>query len=121
MYLDEICFPEEDPYVGEDVLHWVIWDVDKPVAYCSLRSTGYGEIFMARSGVLPKYRGMGLHRRMIKHRIRYARRKSFKKIYTYAEHSNPASINNLMRCGFQYYNPDYAFAGKEFLYFCRDL
>jgi GNAT superfamily N-acetyltransferase len=121
MYLDNECFPGEDSYIGEDVTHWVMWDGDKPVAYCSLRLCKYGEVFMARAGVLNSHRGRGLHRRMIKARLQFAKRKGYKHAVTYVEKFNPASVNNLMRCGFKYYNPDYEYAGKDFLYFILEL
>jgi len=102
--LDRQCLPGCVWYPGE--YWWLAWHKDEPVGYAGLarshqwRNCGY----LCRSGVLPEYRGLGLHRRMIRTRISFARSLGWEYLFTDTR-QNCASANNLIHCGFRLYDP----------------
>lgn len=105
----------------------VYWLVKTPagraVGFCSVRptTTDLDTVFLSRAGILPEARGLGLHRRMISVRLRWARKNGFKRAITYAQRDNIQSAVNLLRCGFMLYDPDYRWVGDSYLYFLIDL
>jgi len=84
------------------------------VAYCGVLASEKVAIFV-RAWVRKKYRGKGYQRKMIKARIA-AVKKSCNVVITYTMPDNVVSSNNLIRCGFKMYTPEYAYAGREMLY-----
>lgn len=72
-------------------------------------------VYLSRAGVTHKHRGNGLQRRLIRVRVAYGRRLGRGAI-TYTVHANPKSVNNLIACGFRYYEPQNAWAGRDMLY-----
>ena len=97
---------------------WVIEDAGQIIAYCgSLYSEGV--CIFVRAWVYKPYRGKGLQSKMIKTRLKAAKR-CFKAI-TYVYYDNVHSINNLIKNGFLTYTPQYGYAGKEFIYFYKDI
>lgn len=93
------------------------------VAFCGLRelSSSPGVWFLCRAGVLEAYRGKGLQKRMIRLRLRYAKAHRGKLAITYTTKENFASANSLISCGFRLYDPEWAWAGREMLYWQKDL
>jgi len=97
---------------------WVIEDNNQIIAYCgSLYSEGV--CIFIRAWVYKPYRGNWLQSKMIKARLRAA--SGCYKAITYVYYDNSQSINNLIRNGFLTYNPQYQYAGKEFIYFYKSL
>jgi len=97
---------------------WVIVDNDIIVAYCG---SWYSEgvCMMNRAWVYKPYRGKGLQRRMIATRVKAADQKDCTVVITYTTVDNPISSNNLIRMGFNIYDPCYKYAGKGMNYFKR--
>lgn len=110
-----------DDYFEDDprTRYWVAWDDTKPVAFCGIRPVKYDKntAFLNCAGVLDTYRGMGIHKRMIKIRINWAKRNDFTTLITYAHIENPASCNALISCGFRLYRPESLWAEYDFNYF----
>lgn len=107
---------------GKDVVNWILYDKGKAVGFCSVkRCSSRGELFLSRAAIATQYRGLGLHRRMIKARIKWAKENGFRHIVTYTSLENPRSSNNLVRCGFSLFHPADYWAGKEMLYFYFQL
>lgn len=99
---------------------WLAWHHDTPVAFAGLRfGEGYG--FLALSGVLPKYRGHGIQKRLIDARLRLARRFKEKCVVTYTIHGNCPSANSLIARGFRLYVPKKLYAQVNAFYFYRFL
>lgn len=98
---------------------WVARDKDAIAAWTGLQPVDDGTaVFLVRSGVASDYRGRGLHRRLIRTRIRHARTMpDVKCLITYTDPSNATSANNLISCGFRVYTPAYAWVGREYVYF----
>lgn len=121
--LDHRCFPDEAPYekVGPNLTWWVVWnDKDKPVGFAgSMLWTPDNAVFLCRAGVVPRARGRGLQRRLIRARLKHAREIKASGAMTYTSTDNIASMTNLIRCGFLPWVPGYAWVGKEVLYWWR--
>lgn len=99
-----------DPYRG------------RVAGYAIARDIGQGIAYLNRAGVMQKYRGHGLQKRLIRVRLGWARRKGLTDAITYVHKDNMASMRNLIACGFLPYRPEFAWAGtKEFMYFKRTL
>lgn len=98
---------------------WVYTDAKRNiVAYCgSIYSEGI--CIFNRAWVKRQYRRKGLHTKMIRVRLRAAK-KTCKSAITYTIYTNFASANNLTKLGFKLYEPVYKYGG-EVLYFIKDL
>lgn len=101
---------------------WLMYDEhDEPVAFCSARRVNGNTVFLSRAGVLKRARGSGLQRRMINARVQWARSVGADCVITYTSLHNYASIINLIRAGFYFYRPHWAWGGKDAHYFRRDI
>lgn len=109
--MHEACFPEDLMYLPEKGYWWIVRKDGVPCAFAGLVHTNdqrkfskvYG--YMARAGVLRKYRGNGLQRRLIEVRIAKAKQIGMKTLCT-STFDNPISSNNLIACGFRMYMPN---------------
>lgn len=98
---------------------WFIYFNGKLAGFCSIKDLGDDSIFLSRSGVFLSRKG--LHRKSIAHRLRWARRNGFSWAVTYVSIDNFKSMANLVRSGFEIYEPASDYAGKGFLYFRKKL
>jgi len=96
---------------------WVVLDKDEIVAYCGCLYT-QGICIFVRAWVHRNYRGKGLQSKMIKARIEAAKDKCTV-VITYTTFDNVPSANNLIKNRFYLYQPAYAYAGNDKLYFKR--
>jgi N-acetylglutamate synthase-like GNAT family acetyltransferase len=120
--MDRICFPDDIADVSSYTKWWVAEDNGKLVAYSGLKLVGNEDVgYFCRVGVLPSYRGRGLQRRMMRAKIRYARKLKLKRIVSYTTPLATVSGNNLIECGFRLYRPDWLWGDTDWLYFKFDL
>jgi len=124
--IDGLCFdPLYDyPAHTEGCIWWLAYDGDKPIAFAGLKRLveNEGLAYMCRVGVLKEYRGQGLQQRLIHARVNWCRRqKGIYGVITYTIPSNVASSNNLIKCGFKLYRPDYKWEGDNALYWSYDF
>ena len=100
---------------------WVVRDKGKAVAFCSsvVRKERY--VYFSSCGVTEDYRGKGLQRRMIRHRLKKAKEDGAEVAYTYTSKDNEPSFLNLQREGFELYVPEDEYAGRDFLYWRKYL
>lgn len=124
--LDLLIFGISDGSLGSmDDLNgsdwWLIWDQDdNPVGYCGV--VLYDRFaFHKRCGVIRQARGHGLQRKMLRLRENYARKNGCTTIATYVSIQNTYSANNLIKAGYIIYNPEWRWAGDEFLYVIKTL
>ncbi len=100
------CFPQLPLYRELHGDWWIAYDPE-PVAFCglhaSVRTEGAG--YLCRGGVLPKARGKGLQKRMIKLRERAAKAKGWTVLLSDTDPLNAYSMNNLINCGFRAFRP----------------
>jgi GNAT superfamily N-acetyltransferase len=122
-WLDAECFPEDTPYPKRKALWWVLRAPGVgPVAFAGLRhwpADNFG--FLCRAGVIASHRGQGLQQRLIRARVRHARRAGWAGVYTYTSPENVASGNNLIKCGFSLWTPSYAWGGEDMVYWWLSL
>jgi len=99
---------------------WVILnDANKIIAYCGSIYTE-GICIYIRAWVRKDNRGKGLQKKLIN--IRYkAALKSCHTVITYTTKDNYPSANNLISQGFKLYFPEYAYGGKEMLYWIKNI
>ena len=118
--LHKLCLPNDD---WEDATaYWLLQDDVEPKGFCSVRKlTEENAVFLVRAGILPSARGAGLQRGMIRARVQWARSLGCESVITYATFSNHASVVNLLRCGFQFYTPEYDWGGPGNHYFLKEL
>ena len=117
-----------DRMLGKGVWHrrdkeafWVLWRGNKPAGFCSVADIGDRTAYFTAAAIEPWARGGNLQRRMIRVRLQWARRNNLKTAITYTVPKNYPSIVNLIRSGFKFYDPEYAWAGKEMLYYRINL
>jgi hypothetical protein len=112
-----------DEYEDASV-NWIIW-ARRPdgcdwfaVGFCGVKLL-YSEkaAFLIRSGVARGHRGQGLQRRAIRVRDAFLLRAGFPTSLTYVLQENVASLINLLKCGYRIYEPDYAWVGREGIYY----
>lgn len=115
--LDKQVFPDDDPVTTEGHLWWVIYDGKTPVAYAGAKYiVAETVVYLSRAGVLESHRGKHLQRRLIRARVRWARKIGATQAITYTFVDNPASSNNLIKCGFVTYVPEWKWGGKNAIY-----
>jgi GNAT superfamily N-acetyltransferase len=97
---------------------WVMISGNNIVGYCGCAFTK-GICIFVRAWVHRDYRGQGLQKKMIKLRIKSAYDCHI--AITYTTLDNYPSANSLISQGFKLYSPEYAYAGREMLYFQKEL
>lgn len=116
---------DEEVESEPDDVSWLVWDDrNKVVGFCSIRplKTERGYAYLSKSALLYEARGKGLHKRMIRVRVMWARKNGYKAIITYVERFNIASFKNLLKLGFEPYKPIDDWAGEaRFTYLIKYL
>lgn len=86
---------------------WIVLDNNEVVGYAGMsESNRYSNCgYFTRCTVLPKYRGKGLQRRLIRARLKKAKKLNWAWIFTYTVIGNVHSENNLIECGFRLFIP----------------
>jgi ribosomal protein S18 acetylase RimI-like enzyme len=121
--MDAKCFAENAPALSDNSgAWWIAYTGDEEAGYCGIKqsSTGKGYGYLCRAGVLPKYRGCGLQKQMIRCRVAYARAQGWQFVVT-DTHENNASSNSLIACGFRLYDPDVRWSFETSLYWKKLL
>lgn len=122
--LHKKTFPMDEFDYTPDTQSWLVFDdKNNAVGFCTIRPvrTDKATVFLSRAGLLYSARGKGLHRRMITARLRWAKKNGYKYCITYTTLDNFTSFHNLQKAGFYLYYPDYRYAGKNCLYWCKEL
>ena len=122
-YLDSRLFSAEERVERiEESAWWVGWDDTIPVAYGGARYIPEAKaVFLSRAGVLWEARGQGLQKKLIALRVKWARTTGATKVITYTHPENVVSSNNLIRSGFELYNPEWKWEGPTFLYWILEI
>jgi GNAT superfamily N-acetyltransferase len=104
---------------------WVAFDVSgaKPreAAFACMRpalSTPLGG-HLYSAGVLPRYRGHGLQKRLIRKRIAAARARGWTCLVTETIYDNCPSANSLIACGFRQFKPERAWSNYRYTVYWR--
>lgn len=102
--LDREIFAESPRVDTSGRLWWIATEGADALAFAGLRVDGT-TAYLSRAGVLPSVRGLGIHQRMIRARVRKARDLGCDRVLTYTMAHNAKSGNNLIRAGFRLWTP----------------
>lgn len=121
--LDRDCFSSDVESAKWD--RSVTWIVEHTptaqiIGYACLRFVTHEKLaYLTRAGISGEHRGQGLQKRLIRVRLAYAKQRGYPAAITYTVRANSRSVNSLIACGFRYYEPPNAWAGREMLYWYR--
>lgn len=120
--LDNKILPTDEFYDHKGNVYWLVKNQkNKNVGFCMATNIGDKIVFLSRAGLLWEARGNGLHKRMIRVRLNWARKNGFNSVITYVAVDNVQSSRHLIKCGFELYLPEYSYAGKTYNYFLYPL
>jgi ribosomal protein S18 acetylase RimI-like enzyme len=119
--IDNICLPGSGIYWSNNPIWWVVYDNKDIVGYAGYqKSVNYNNTaYLCRSGILSKYRGLGLQRKLIKSRLRDICINGYSAAITDTT-NNIYSSNNLIKCGFTLFIPKYFWGFNQTLYWRRE-
>lgn len=101
---------------------WIAYVDDEPAGFAGMSVDKKSkQAFLCLVAVAPSFRRRGIHKRLIRHRVKYARRLNLKRVVTYTAKNNFISANNMLSCGFKLYGPRCKYGFKDGLYFKKDL
>lgn len=108
-----------DPCVG---WWWLVFDGAVPVAFAGMVKSEWGSCrgYLVRVGVLKSHRGAGLQSKLISTRERKARKLGFTSLVSDTTDNVP-SANNLIRKGFELYEPVIRYGMSNTDYWKKDL
>lgn len=115
--IDRIIFPEDAAVEVEAAVWWLVMCGAEAVGFAGLAiHPTYG--FLRRCGIRRGFRSKGLHKRLIRVRLRYMKRTKHddRPAITYTTYVNRRSANNLLACGFRLYEPQSNYGTKNALY-----
>jgi GNAT superfamily N-acetyltransferase len=120
--LQKTCLPADSPYLNKTAWYWIGYWHQTPVAFCVLApSIQWGDcVYLARSGVVPEFRGYGLQKKMITIRERWARKHGFRWSVTDTS-ENPPSANSLISRGYRLYEPSNPWGLSRAIYWRKKL
>lgn len=110
--------PLDEPYNPIKGVWFIAYsEGGEPAAFAGLvQSTQWWDTaYLCRAGVISKYRGFGLQKRMIKARIRAAKTMGFNWLISDTSDNAP-SANSLISAGFRMYDPSKPYALNNSLY-----
>lgn len=119
--LDKFCFRGCGDEFTANRRWWIAKNARGRIIAYAGAAYSEGVCIFVRAWVDNKFRRNGLHRKLIDARMRHAAKVGCYRAVTYTLKSNTPSANNLLRRGFLLYNPSYAWAGNEQLYFYKDI
>jgi len=122
-YLTEVS---SEGYWYEILNHkfFIDWEQGEKTSFSSisiLTGENEGLAYLSFCNVLPEYRGLGLQRRHLIARLRYAKKLGCTEVITYTKAWNIYSNNNLILLGFTMYKPICKYAGANMLYWRKEI
>lgn len=122
-HLDCQIFDSDYPVqLTENSIWWVVKVEGEVAGFAGLDlNFNHKEAFLCRCGILPKFRGKGLQKRLLKVRERYARTQNIKALWTYTSVHNVSSMNSLIKNGYKTYLPWDHDDTSDFIYWLKYL
>lgn len=121
--LDKKIFSRMDAEIKlEGTFWWLAYEDGAAVGFAGMRKVAkepYG--YFCRAGVLPRSRGQGIHTRLIRARLNWAKRQGWAGVMTYTILENHRSANNLINQGFRLFKPGRLWAGPGHIYFVNEF
>lgn len=119
--LHATCMPEDKLYHLDSAAWWLAMNGDEPVGFAGARYyPRYRAAFFVAAGVLPSHRRQGLHRRLIRARVRWAKQMGAARAVTYTMLYNAPSANGLIRERFRK-SAAWCYAGSDVDYWERAI
>ncbi len=122
--MDRAIFPidRKVPIKSLDVAYWLVRVNGEPAGFASAKYLPDERlVYFLRAGVLPEFRGRGIHSKLINVRLRWARRLHADAAITYTLVENVTSSNNLFDRGFRLYRPQTLWAGELANYWMLEI
>lgn len=116
--LDRECFPEDTPHdFSRDSVVYVARNPFGPIAYGCARESRWmpSAVYLSRAGVAETHRGMGLQKRLIRARVRWA---AGRPVFTYTLGNAPSS-NALIACGFRVWDAPFTYSRPNEVWWLR--
>jgi GNAT superfamily N-acetyltransferase len=118
--LDRKLFPHSPRIDLGKSLWWIVNSGPVAIGFAGITlSKRFKNAYLCRAGVLEDFRGRGLHKRLLRVRIKEARLIGMETVTTDVASWNIVSANNVISCGLRLYLPKRADPG--FLFFKRKL
>jgi GNAT superfamily N-acetyltransferase len=116
------CLPNAPRYPFEDAYWWIVEEDGQCVAFAGYSPSKQwaDTIYLCRSGVIPEAQGRGLQKKLIRARLRHAKKNGARWAITDTRH-NPASANSLIACGFRMYTPKHPWSFADACYWIKAL
>lgn len=114
----------KDKWPGDDHTYWALTHENQ---HFGLTSAVYrpekGYVYLSYAIIMPASREKGLQRRLINHRLRWAKKQGAFYAVTYTLLHNYPSISNLLRCGFRFAEAPRGWSGygEDVHYFEKQL
>ena len=122
--LNDVIFPSDPLHYHQYGHYWLVKDGKENIGFCAMHflvNTGeHDTVFLSRSGVYSRYRKNGIGKRLIRTRLKEAKKLGAKFAISYTI-DNVASSNNLISQGFRLYNPHYQYGGDKALHWIKSL
>lgn len=120
--LQKTCLPFDKALDPAKEYWWIAYFKGQAVAFAALSHSRQWEHtgYLTRAGVVLEHQGRGLQRRLIKVREHKALQLGWEYLIS-DTHYNPASANNLIKCGFKMYNPMNPWGFKASCYWRKKL
>lgn len=101
---------------------WIAFVDGNPIGFCGLkRSSRWSDTgYLCRAGVLQRYTGKGIQKKLIRVRLAHAKRLGWSWVIS-DTYQNPASTNNLISCGFKMYIPSRRYGADGTCYWRKKL
>jgi len=111
--------PSLDPHKG---YWWLAQEEGVPAGFAAMLKVPSWEntMYMARCGVLKKYRGQGLQKKFLAKREEYAKKLGCERVIT-TTYDNPISANHLIDRGFKTYLPQSRWCAVDTIYWLKEL
>ena len=115
-------FPKDEFEKEEKTTYWIALDNrNTPCGFASAKELSNNICYLTWAGVNYKYRGHGLHKKLISVRVRFAKRRGCTHVITYTSRENHYSANNLMDFGFRAYAPENPWVGPNYNYWIKNI
>lgn len=116
------CLPGDKAFPIESGWWHIAYAGKQPVGFSgmvpSVRWTDC--VYLCRAGVLDEYQGQGLQKRLIRVRLKTAKKLGYKWAVT-DTYENPASANSLIAVGFKTFKPTFPWAGEGAIHWRKAL
>ena len=116
--LQKACLPHDKIYpITQGYWHVVYSQDGEAVGFGGIvPSTRWSDtMYLCRAGVVPTHQGQGLQKRLIRQRLKVAKRLGMNWVIT-DTNQNPASANSLIAIGFKMFEPSKPWGFKTALY-----